>query len=122
MKKQSIIVVIIFLFFITSLCGCTQKSDTEKIIGIWYAETSNNRPPLSIAYEFFSDETFNIAKKNGTGTFSVNGTWSLVNNKLVLTLQNISLMSYYHFSNNDNTLIITDSNSLSLELKRYVSD
>lgn len=122
MKKQSIIVVIIFLFVITSLCGCTQKSDREKFIGIWYAETSNNGPPLSIAYEFISDETFNIAKTNGTGTYSVNGTWNLVNNKLVLTLQDISLISYYHFSNNDNTLTITDSNSLTIELKRYVSD
>lgn len=107
MKKQLIIGIIVMLVCI-GLSGCTNStiSDEERIIGTWdVSMTSQGKNIREDRWEFSSDHTYE--------TISSNGTWKITNNKLILTYttqtQSTKTMDYV-FSNNYNTITLTDTN------------
>ena len=109
MKKQLIIIGIIVILLSVGLSGCnenTSKSDEEKIIGTWdVSMTSQGKNIREDRWEFRSDHTYE--------TINSNGTWKITNNKLILSYttqtQSTKTMDYV-FSNNYNTITLTDTN------------
>jgi hypothetical protein len=107
MKKQLIIIGIIVMLVCIGLSGCTNTtiSDEERLIGTWdVSMTSQGKNIREDRWEFRSDHTYE--------TISSNGTWKITNNKLILTYttqtQSTKTMDYV-FSNNYNTITITDT-------------
>jgi len=108
MKKQIMIVGIIVILLTVGLSGCnnTTISDEERIIGTWdVSMTSQGMNIREDRWEFHSDHTYETARSNGT--------WKITNNKLILTYttqtQSTKTMDYV-FSNNYNTITLTDTN------------
>jgi hypothetical protein len=106
MKKQLVIIGITLLLLAVVLSGCNQvsnpqKSDKDKFVGTWI-ENTNSTPKSRIT--FFFDGTFvNPA---------ASGTWELKDGKLVMVTiaegQIETNVCDYTFSNNDNTMTLTD--------------
>ena len=104
-KKQLVIIGIIVLLICIGLSGCTNTtiSDEERLIGIWDVSiTYQGKNYLEDRWEFRSDYTYESSRSNGT--------WKITNNKLILTYttQSTKTMDYV-FSNNYNTITITDT-------------
>jgi hypothetical protein len=106
-KKQLIIIGIIVLLICVGLSGCTNNriSDEERLIDTWdVLMTAQGKNIREDRWEFHSDYTY--------VTISTNGTWKITDNKLILTYttqtQSTKTMDYV-FSNNYNTVTLTDT-------------
>ena len=113
MKKQLIVVGIIVIFLIVGLSGCNSnstKSDEEKLIGIWIYSISLGNETASASYVFLSNKMFKIITSYNGEVYTVNGTWNIMDNKLLITLEGQdTVINDYIFSNNDTKLKISDS-------------
>ena len=113
MKKQLIAVGIIVIFLIVGLSGCNSnstKSDEEKLIGIWTYSISLGNETASASYDFLSNKMFKIITSYNGEVYTMNGTWNIMNNKLLITLEGQdTVINDYIFSNNDTKLKISDS-------------
>ena len=113
MKKQLIVVGIIVIFLIVGLSGCNSnstKSDEEKLIGIWIYSISLGNETASASYDFLSNKMFKIITSYNGEVYTVNGTWNVMDNKLLITLEGQdTVINDYIFSNNDTKLKISDS-------------
>ena len=108
--QKRILGAIIIIFTSLILSGCTQidnSSEKEKFIGNW------KEAEYSRTFIFLS---------NGTGTYNTFPIeWDLENGTLVINFgdNTSSLIHHYEFSDNDNTLSLTEINSnANLVLKR----
>jgi hypothetical protein len=100
MKKQLVIIGIVAILVSIGLSGCNDVNNTiniekNRFIGIW--QNSTGYPPI---LEF---------SKDGRCTYGGNGTWDLIDGKLVINLPSYNLNDTYNyaFSNNDKTLTLT---------------
>ena len=113
MKKQLIAVGIIIIFLIVGLSGCNSNStnsDEEKLIGIWTYSISLGNETASASYVFLSNKMFKIITSYNGEVYTVNGTWNIMDNKLLITLEGQdTVINDYIFSNNDTKLKISDS-------------
>ena len=113
MKKQLIVVGIIVIFLIVGLSGCNSNStnsDEEKLIGIWTYSISLGNETASASYVFLSNKMFKIITSYNGEVYTVNGTWNIMDNKLLITLEGQdTVINDYIFSNNDTKLKISDS-------------
>lgn len=113
MKKQLIAVGIIIIFLIVGLSGCNSNStnsDEEKLIGIWTYSISLGNETASASYDFLSNKMFKIITSYNGEVYTVNGTWNVMDNKLLITLEGQdTVINDYIFSNNDTKLKISDS-------------
>jgi len=113
MKKQLMIVGISFLLLAVGLSGCnednnTVQSDEEKIIGKWIYSVSISENTVSLSYNFSSNKMFQSINLDNGKVNTVNGTWNIIDNKLLIILENITITNDYKFSNNNKTLTIND--------------
>jgi hypothetical protein len=106
MKKQLVVIWIILVLIAVGLSGCTNNSfDTErnKFVGTW-----KSTPGSGFGYgtlTFFSNGTFTI----GASTTSSGQTWEIKDGKLVFSGPGGTTSSNFMFSNNDNTLTLTQT-------------
>ena len=106
MNKKIIIFGLAVLLVCVGLSGCTYTNTIdERFIGVW----KNAENPSYTSFTFLSD---------GTGSMSgLSIVWEIKDNKLVITYsvsggQGKGIYDY-NFSNNDQSLILNDVNSLS---------
>ena len=96
MKKQIMVIGIIVLLVCVGLSGCTQtNSELDHFVGRW--ESSNLPGSVLI---FNSDRTCNIG--------FLRGKYSLKEKTLVVDLDEGSVLYDYNFSNDFNTLSLTE--------------
>ena len=111
MVAKNQITIQIFLFFSDENMGnylYCKKSDEEKIIGTWVITELFEGNTITITYIFLVNNTY-IVKSNYLDNISIfNGTWKIVDNKLVVTIEGRTQTGNYKFSDNDKTLTITD--------------
>ena len=96
MKKQLIIIGIIVILLTVGLSGCnennnTVQSDEEKIIGKWIYSVSVSGNTVSVSYNFSSNKMFQIIILDNGKVYTVDGTWNITDNKLLITLEGILL-------------------------------
>jgi hypothetical protein len=88
MRKQMMIVGIVFLFLVVGLSGCNRISNSytpekNKFVGTWtYLVPTGTGSNYSFTYYFFSNGTFSF-NKNGVIT---NGTFDIIDGNLWLTI------------------------------------
>lgn len=105
-KKIALLIIVTLVINTGFLCGCEKKSSIQmdsRFFGSWYNETI---PYIITTY--FSDGTYEI------NPMQVSGTWETKDGKLICLVSNepdIIKESYYSFSNNNNSLTLTDVNS-----------
>ena len=97
MNKPLLVLVIVMMLLTLVLCGCNEKqNDLDRFVGVWEGEIST--------YIVYSNRTCKI------GIF--NGTYKLEEETLVVNLDKGPIQSpvfyNYSFSNNDNTLELTE--------------
>lgn len=102
MNKQLLIVGIAILLLAVGLSGCNEQTGTSseenKFLGTWTDNTGE-------ITTFYSDGTFTSKLWNVTGT----GTWEIKDGKLKTVFIGGILLDYdYSFSNNDETLTLTN--------------
>jgi len=98
MKKQLMIVGIFVILLTVGLSGCTSNplnTEKNKFVGTWNT--------IYETYTFFSDGTCSIS--------GLSGTYDIKDGKLVINAMELMLTFSYLFSNNDNTLTLTMTNS-----------
>lgn len=111
MKKQLIIIGILFILAAVGLSGCNEQNNTlnpevNKFIGTWQNITTNIIPPnnetstTTKIYQFSSDGTFS----EGIAT----GEYEVKEGKLILYYtEDIGIAFNYTFSNNNQTLTLS---------------
>jgi hypothetical protein len=117
MKKQLIIMGIIFLLVCVGFSGCTSNSldtDKNKFLGTWNTEIKENETSMFIVIPctyitFYSNGTFRFGLPT---VLSIDiGTWDIKDGKFIFadeaSLPNQQFICTYQFSNNDRTLTIT---------------
>ncbi len=112
--KKFIVVVIMILIFIVSLSGCIEsnkssKTDEDRIIGSWFISELVDGKTNTVTYIFLPDKTYKVIGSFDGLTENFTGTWKIEDNKLIVTIEGRTLTGDYQFSNNDNTLTITDT-------------
>ena len=124
MKKQILIIGIIIILLIIGLNGCeenTSNSDEDKIIGNWVGSQPFQGSTRNISITFLSNKTFKTVGTYQNEKIIGNGTWKIVNDKLIIDIteptKSIS-SSNYNFSNNFNTLTITDSTGTTMDFTK----
>ena len=108
MKKQFVIIGIIALLVCVGLSGCNEISNTldterNKFVGTW-----KSTPGSGFGYgtlTFFSNGTFTV----GASTTSSGQTWEIKDGQLVFSGPGGTTSSNFMFSNNDNTLTLTQT-------------
>lgn len=117
MKKKLIIHLIAILLILVNLIGCLEnennqnKTDEEKLIGIWTNTSSFNGNIITITYTFLSNNTYIVSLKTSQNTSTYSGTWEIINKSLIVTIEGKTNTGDYEFSNNDKTITITDPSS-----------
>ena len=84
-------------------------SSEEKLIGTWYISEVYEVSTRTVTYIFSSDKSYEVIITYQDNKESFNGTWKIVDNQLIVTIQAETLTGNYQFSNNDKTLTITDT-------------
>ena len=89
MNKNLIILSIVFLL-VVGLSGCNEtsspfESDEDKIIGNWINSSLFEGSTRTLTYIFLSDKTLEYIVYYEDEMIRVNGTWNIVDNKLVFT-------------------------------------
>ena len=114
MKKQLIIG--IFVMFLTVvLTGCNEdkkpiKLDEEKFVGIWNFSGKYNNTTLNASYIFSSNKSFKVITSYIDKVYTTNGTWDIMDNKLLIILEDQNtITNYYKFSQNNTKLTLTNS-------------
>ena len=94
---------IILLLLITVLNGCTNSSlnDKKKFIGTWMRTTDEDWKLKN--YTFLENGTFFLSNVS-----DVIGTWDAKDGIFTTVFLGVNSSSYYVFSNNDQTLTLTD--------------
>ena len=124
MKKQILIIGIIIILLIIGLNGCeenTSNSDEDKIIGTWIGSQPFQGSTRNISITFLSNKTFKTVGTYQGQTIIGNGTWKIVNDKLIIDITEPTKRlssSKYNFSNNFNTLTITDSTGTTMDFTK----
>ena len=111
MKKNVMSISLIIILITFSFSGCTvnddssldpSSSDTEKFIGTW-----NTTQPIQWyikpSFTFFSNQSFLVQ--------TTWGTYSAMNNTLVLTWETNDIWNYSYLFLNDNTVELTYINT-----------
>jgi hypothetical protein len=116
MNKHLITLGIAVLLICVGLSGCNEsnnsfKSDEDRIIGTWVISEIYEGSTRTVTYIFSSDKTYEVIGTYKEGTESSNGTWKILDYKLVVTIEGRTQTGNYKFSNNDKTLTITDNMS-----------
>jgi hypothetical protein len=105
-KKITLLLIATLVINTGFLSGCEKKSSIQmdsRFFGNWYNESI---PDIITTY--FSDGTYEISP------MQVSGTWETKDGKLISLVSNepdIIKKSYYSFTNNNNTLTLTDVDS-----------
>ena len=120
MNKRIIAICIFLIIIFVGFCGCNEtklKGDEVKLIGIWKGEFNIEEIIATLNYTFLSDKTYLLhVTAQGETIQNNNGTWKILDNKLVMTFEGEMVTMDYIFSNNDKTLTITDQNNHEYEL------
>jgi hypothetical protein len=111
-KKQFVIIGIILILFI-SICGCTDNSNksdnTKKFIGTWEGFSYATDVTMNVTLTFYEDKT---ARQVSDDFHAHLFYFDIVSNSLHLTLQEFPdyepIIYSYEFSNNDNSLTLTN--------------
>jgi hypothetical protein len=116
MNKHIILIGITILLLSVGLSGCNEsnssfKSDEDRIIGTWSISELYEGSTRTITYIFLPDKTYEVIGTYKEVMDSYNGTWKILDNKLVVTIEGRTQTGNYKFSNNDKTLTITDNDS-----------
>ena len=116
MKKHLIVIEIVVLLLVVGLSGCNEsnnsfKSDEDRIIGTWVISELYEGSTRTITYIFLPDKTYEVIGTYKEDTESYNGTWKILDYKLVVTIEGRTQTGNYNFSNDDKTLTITDNMS-----------
>ncbi len=110
MKKQLLIIGLIAIILSIVLSGCnenTSKSDENKLIGIWTYSIDLNNETISLTYDFLINKTFKMITSSNDEVLTVNGTWNIKDNKLLIALEGQDTMTNdYEFSDSDTKLNI----------------
>jgi len=120
MKKQLVIFGVIVILLTVGLSGCnenTSKSDEEKIIGTWTNRDLHGGSKESNSYIFYTNKTFKLINSYNSEVYSVNGTWNITDNKLVMTARGETETADFIFSDNNKKLTLT-SESWTINLTR----
>ena len=118
------IVGIIVILLTVGLSGCnedTSKSDENRIIGTWFGSELFQGNTRNISLIFLSNKTFETTGAYQSKTIIGSGIWRIVNNKLVIDITEPTVSSSvndYNFSNNFNTLTITDSTGTTMNFTK----
>ena len=112
MKKQLILIGIIFIFITVGLSGCTNTivSDEEKIIGTWTKRDMYNGSIRSNSYIFYTNKTFKVISSYKNEVLNVNGTWNITDNKLIMISEDKTVTVNYKFSELNKNKILTLTN------------
>ena len=106
------------------MSGCNKtssplKSEEDKIKGNWINSSPFEGSTRTVTYIFLSDKTLEYIVTYKDEAIKVNGTWNIVDNKLVFTNKEGNSATYdFHFSDNDKKLTITDSNNIRTEFTK----
>ncbi|MCK5031160.1 MAG: hypothetical protein KAR64_06810 [Thermoplasmatales archaeon] len=116
MNKHLIVSGMAVLLICVGLGGCTEsnnsfKSDEDRISGTWVISELYEGSTRTITYIFLPDKTYEVIGTYKEDTESYNGTWEILDYKLVVTIEGQTQTGNYKFSNNDKTLTITDNMS-----------
>jgi len=124
MKKQLIIFGVIVLLITIGLSGCLEnksKSDEDKIIGTWASSELFQGSTRNISIIFLSNKTFETVSTYKGETKIGSGTWRIVDDKLEIDITKPTVspsINDYNFSNNFNTLTITDSTGTKIDFTK----
>ena len=107
MNKLVILLIVLMVIEVGFLSGCNEstfKSDKEKFVGTWVFSLTD----ATITYTFLSDDTLTIVGTyEGVIEDTTNGTWKILDNKLVLTTEENTGSVDYSFSDDGKTLTLT---------------
>ena len=114
--NKSLIIFGVAVLLVVVLSGCNEsnssfKSDEDRITGTWVISELYEGSTRTVTYIFLSDKTYEVIGIYKDDTESYNGTWKIVDNKLVVTIEGQTQTGNYKFSNNDKILTITDTMS-----------
>ena len=101
MKKELVIFGLIILLVSVGSSGCDQITRDNRFIGTWTDQLETG------SFTCLSDGTLTVS----SGLLSGSGTWTFQNGKFVIQSDDYKAVYGYSFSNNDNTLTLTESNS-----------
>jgi len=112
--KNVLAVGIMLLLLVVSLSGCNEsnnsiKSDEDRVTGTWIVSEFYEGSTRTVTYIFSSDKSYEVIVTYKDLKESFNGTWKIVDNQLIVTIQAETLTGNYQFSNKDKTLTITDT-------------
>ena len=108
--------VLSFILVFVMLSGCNESNESNekitteeaRIIGTWFITDQDASGTMTITYIFGADKTYEVIGTYNDETEKFIGSWDIVDNKLVVTIEGESQTGYYEFSNNDKKLTITD--------------
>ena len=114
MKKQ-LIIIGIFIILSVGLSGCNENSSKvnyfSKFIGLWEGISYYENDTFNVTLDFYKDNT---AKQVSEGFHTHWFTFEVDNISLYLTLQEFPgsdpIIYNYEFSNNNNSLALTNEN------------
>ena len=114
MDKKILIIGISVILLIVGLSGCTEttQSDTKRMVGAWTNSEMVGENLRTVTYIFLSDKTCEISATYEGDSVTASGTWRIVDDKLVIDFTSPSAITQtgdFVFSNDYNTLTITDS-------------
>ena len=125
MKNEKIAILLIILILVSAVFLFIQSiksvKDEERIVGTWFASNTEEESTISIYYFFLSDKTLETVSYLNGVSFSDNGTWRIVDDKLlIISIEpyDITLICDYYFSDNYNTLTLIDSEGEAWTVKK----
>jgi hypothetical protein len=117
MKKQIMIVAIIFILTINGLNGCNEntiKSDEEKIIGTWTNRNLHEGNIETNSYIFYTNKTFKVIGTYKDEVLNINGTWNITENGLIMIAQGETKTAEYIIYDNNKKLTLKIKNGDSI--------
>jgi len=119
MNKKLLISLLAVLLVVISLCGCFQSdeqsiklnSEEKRFLGTWANTSQHQGNTITLTYVFLPDKTYEVTAETEIDSVSYNGTWKTKDNQLVIAIEGRTQTGNYQFLNNDQTLIISDTNN-----------
>lgn len=124
MSKKILMVGIIIFLSVNGFSGCTDTENyEEKILGKWLVGSIPEGDDDSVIFNFFSNGSFyvNMTEVDEYGTPTTQTAWmtyEITDDKFIMIIEGNEVFLDYSFSDNDQTLTLTEKDGTPTVLTR----